>query len=280
MKYTKEQLKKIQEYELEIYKDFKQICDENNFHFIAIGGTAIGSIRHKGFIPWDDDIDVALPYEQYIKVNKIFKEKFSDKYIVVNAETFPDYPNMNEHIVMKGTQFVTKDAKNLKYPQGIFLDIFPEFKTPKDKTLNHKHSRSAYIWNKIMILREIPFPNISFKGIKGKIIHIGTFITSYLIKLIFSHNYLYNKTLKTALKYDNLAEYDYEFFFSPHCGESHQPGNVFDEPTEMPFEDTTMSVSKDVDTYLKKVYGDYMQLPPEEKRIGHAPLILKFKDEG
>ena len=209
--YTADELKKIQLYEMNLFKDFAKVCEENGLKYWGIGGTGIGAVRHKGFIPWDDDIDLAMPYADYVKLNEVFMRDYKDKYTVVNGENYNNYPAMNEHISINGTKFITADAKHLNYPQGIFLDIFPQFKSPTDTKLRVKHGKAMWFWGKVLILRQIPFPNTPFKGAMGKFVHFGTFVVSCLLKVIFSSKWLYKKNLKLSLKYDHLEDFVYIF---------------------------------------------------------------------
>lgn len=277
--YKKEELEKIKKCEMEIFKDFAKVCEQNGLKYWGIGGTGLGAIRHKGYIPWDDDIDVGMTYDDYVKLNEIFMRDFADKYTVVNGENFGDYPAMNEHICMNGTKFITKDAKRLKYPQGIFLDIFPYFKTPTDTKLRVKHGKSMWLWGKILILRQIPFPVIPHKGFKRKIIHCGTFVVSCFLRLIFTHKWLYNKNLRVSLKYDDLEDYYYIFTSNPKYRDWYFKKDVKETIVKYPFEDTEMCFPKDLDGYLVCAYGDYMQLPPEDKRVTHAPVYMEFPKE-
>jgi len=278
-KYTNEELLKVQSIELGIFKDFAKVCEENNLKYWGIGGTGIGAMRHKGFIPWDDDIDVAMPYEDMVKLNEIFERDYREKYTVLNCEKFGDYPSMNEHIILNGTKFVANDVKNLKYPQGIFLDIFPLFKSPVDTEIRMKHVKKAWIWGKILILRQVPFPIIPFSGLPGKLTHIATFCVSMVLKIIFTQKWLYRKNMKISLKYDYLEDFLYEFYSDPVYGHCFFPKDTPDKLITLPFEDTQMKFPSNIDEYLKDCYGDYMQLPPEEKRVGHSPLILEFPKE-
>lgn len=275
--YTESQLESVKALELSIFKDFAKVCEENGLKYWGIGGTGIGAVRHKGFIPWDDDIDVGMTYDDYVKLNETFKKEYADKYTVVNGESFGEYPALNEHIVMNGTKFVTKDAKHLKYPQGIFLDVFPFFKSPADDKLRIKHGKSMWLWGKILFLRQIPFPTIPFKGAFGKVVHFGTFCCSYLLKLVLSQKRIYNISLKKCLKYNDLKDdYVYIFTSSPTYLDYYFDKNVRDNLVKYPFEDTEMLFPADLDGYLTKHYSNYMQLPPKEKRINHAPYILEF----
>jgi len=278
-KYLDFELKKVQQTELSIFKDFAKICKDNNLTYWGLAGTGIGAIRHKGFIPWDDDIDVVMPYEDYVKLNKILMELYSDKYTVVNCENFSDYPGMNEHIILNGTKFITEDSKHLKYPQGIFLDVFPLFKSPVDQKLRMRHVKKTWILGKLLILRQIPFPNIPFDGISGKIVHCATFCCSCILKILFTHKQLYDLNLKTSLKYNDLEDYILEFYSDPQYGHTYFSKDTPNNLMVLPFEDTDMYFPKNIDESLRENYGDYMQLPPIEKRIGHAPLVVKFIDD-
>lgn len=277
--YTPDELKKIQLYELNLFKDFAKVCEENGLKYWGVGGTGIGAVRHKGFIPWDDDIDLAMPYEDYLKMNEIFARDFKDKYTLVNGGKYSNYPVMNEHIVINGTKFVTRDAKHLKYPQGIFLDIFPHFKSPTDTKLRVKHGKSMWLWGKILILRQIPFPNIPFKGAMAKFVHCGTFVVSCLLKVIFPVGWLYKKNLRLSLKYNDLEDFVYIYTFNPKYKDWYFEKDIVNKLKKYPFEDTEMYFPDDLDAYLKHTYGDYMTLPPEDKRKTHAPVVLEFNEK-
>ena len=277
--YEAEQLKKLQEYELEILKDFIDVCKKNNLLYIGLAGTCLGAVRHNGFIPWDDDIDVAMPYEDYLKLNEIFEEKFKDKYTVVNAQKYDDYPLINEHIIFNGTKFVTDDAKHLKYPQGIYLDVFPLYKSPKDEALRKKHYMKAWILGKLLILREIPFPVVPFTGFMRKVIHIATFCISKIIRLFISQKKLYDIILNLSLKYQNAEDYIYEYYFDSKPGLEYFYKEDLSPLKELPFEELMLNFPNNTDVILTRNYGDYMQLPPKEKRVGHAPSVLEFKTD-
>lgn len=119
--YDEATLKKVQQTEMEILRDFIKVCDENNLTWFGDAGSGIGAIRHKGFIPWDDDIDVMLPRKDFDKMMEVIKRDYSDKYSIANVETMKNYPLMTTRIMMKGTTFIEEPLKNIKCDLGIFL---------------------------------------------------------------------------------------------------------------------------------------------------------------
>ena len=123
--YDEATLKKVQQTEMEILRDFIKVCDENNLTWFGDAGSGIGAIRHKGFIPWDDDIDVMLPRKDFDKMIEVIKRDYSDKYSIANVETMKNYPLMTTRIMMKGTTFIEEPLKNIKCDLGIFLDVYP-----------------------------------------------------------------------------------------------------------------------------------------------------------
>lgn len=98
-------LQKLQNMELEILRDFQDLCDRHNLDYFAGGGTAIGAVRHQGFISWDDDIDVNLVRKDYELFLKYAKEEYSDRYEIMNAETSELYSLMSTRWMKKGTKF-------------------------------------------------------------------------------------------------------------------------------------------------------------------------------
>lgn len=118
--YDDETLHHVQRLELMILKDFIKVCTEHNLTYFAYAGTGLGALRHKGFIPWDDDIDVCLPAADHDKVLRIFEEQYSDKYEVINAQKNPQYPLPTSRIMIKGTQFCEEALRDLPLDLGIF----------------------------------------------------------------------------------------------------------------------------------------------------------------
>lgn len=122
--YEPETLQRLQKEILSILDDFLKICNENNLEYFGIAGTGIGAIRHKGFIPWDDDIDIAMPRRDFEKMLKLVQRQMGDKYLILNAKTNPNYPLMTTRLVKKGTVFKEEVMKDVDCPFGIFLDLY------------------------------------------------------------------------------------------------------------------------------------------------------------
>ena len=278
--YSPEILKKLQLCELEIFKDFKTVCDENNLAYFGFAGTGIGALRHGGFIPWDDDIDVAMPREDYDKMTKIFKERFSDKYTVVNAEEFKDFPVMNTHIIINDSLFVTTEERKLKYPKGIFLDIFPLDKTAPSEEFLKKQAYTAWLFSKLLILKHIPFPHIPYSGIKAKLAHIVTATAWFFLNLFcIPHKFLYKKAKSASCKYNDTDSDAYGFFCSTIVfAQTYSKDDIF-PLRSISFEGIEMNFPNKLEKTLTNVFGDFMQLPPPEKRKNHMPDILEFPKE-
>lgn len=275
--YDNDTLSRVKACELEILKDFINVCEENNLTYFGFAGTGIGALRHGGFIPWDDDIDIAMPRADYNKMTKLFKKKFSDKYTVVNAEEFDDFPVMNTHIIINDSLFVTEEERNLKYPKGIFLDIFPLDKTaPSDKLLK-KQAYTAWFFSKLLILKHIPFPHVPFTGIKAKLAHIVTAIAWFFLNLFcIPHKFLYNKAKSASCKYNNTDSDAYGFFCSTVVfAQTYSKDDIF-PLRSISFEGIDMNFPHKLEKTLTNVFGDFMQLPPPEKRKNHMPYKLEF----
>lgn len=272
-------LKKLQKTVLSIFKDFAEICEKNGFTYYGFAGSAIGAVRHGGFIPWDDDIDVAIPRKDFEKLVKIIERDYSDKYFIMSADKFDTYPLMTARLTLKGTRFQEYALKGSTAPLGIFLDVYPLDEAPDSEKERKRRERKAFIYSKLLILKHIPFPYVPFGGIKGKIAHAATATVWFLLNLFrVSHKFLYNKAYKTAVKYNGVESENYEWFFPQKLGNGFVKKADILPTVEFDFEDTKMRLMKEYDTNLKKDFGDYMTLPPVEKRKNHLPYKLKFPD--
>ena len=272
-------LKRLQSIELMIANDLKRICKENDIQYFGFAGTGIGVLRHQGFIPWDDDIDLGFLRDDYEKFIRIAKEELKDKYTVMNCETDPNYPLMTTRLMLKGTKFREEALKDLKCELGIFLDLYAFDQVSDNEEEFKKQCRDAWLYSHLMILRSIPFPVLPVKGIKGKIAHGATAVVYGGLSLLHvSKTWLAKKAKEAATRYNGGKKTkSVNFFFDtlPDMCVYH-----YDELfplVELPFENTTFTFPKEQDRYLRTFYrGDYMQLPPEDKRKNHFPYELDF----
>lgn len=274
-------LKRVQSAELEILRDFVALCDENEITYFGIAGTGIGAIRHGGFIPWDDDIDVAMPREDFNRFVCIVKEKYADKYLVLNGEEYPNYPLLTTRLVMRDTEFVEYPLKDIDCPLGIFLDIYPLDKIPDEEKAFRKQARRAFFFSKLLILRSIPFPVLGFSGMKAKLVHLICGVVHLALACCrVSKKYLYRKCLEVSTMYNHLEKTERIDFLCDTTAylNIHYVKDIY-PLKKISFEGIMLNFPNHIENNLREAYGDFMQLPPEEKRKNHFPYKLKFKEE-
>jgi lipopolysaccharide cholinephosphotransferase len=264
-----ETLIKLHSVLLELLDEFVRICEENNLTYFLTSGTLLGAVRHKGFIPWDDDIDVAMPRNDYEKFLDIYGDLKETSYYVLSdrysKNIIPFYEPFAK-LCKKDTLFAEKSRPSFSHT-GIYIDIWPY-----DKCI-------------------LPFLNLRTKMIKFtwrlyrfKINHNETpknkvkiFIAQILCFLL-SERFLDSLHKKLYLLF-NKYDTKYVSFFSGRYGyrkETHKYNEIY-PLIKIPFEGNYYYVPNNFDLYLKKVYGDkYMKLPPVEERVTHDPEYINF----
>lgn len=279
--YDEKVLKKLQKIELGILKEFDELCRKNNLDYFLVGGSAIGVVRHKGFIPWDDDIDVAMSREDYDKFLEIAERDYSDRYTIINNDTNPKFPLMNTRWGLKGTEYKTEDLKDIPGEFGIFLDIFPQDNVPDNEKKMKKHGTISWIYGKLLVLSGVKKPVLYYYGIKAKILTFIFFLAHYFLKIFhLNSRFFYKKAFKYSTMYNNEKTKRFGYAFDPHRFTSIMvKEDVFPLKT-MKFEGLDVKVPGRIEKYLERRYGnDYMTLPPKEKRHTHPPYSLKFDDK-
>ena len=274
-------LKRIQEVELEILKDFMDICDRHGLDYFGIAGTGIGALRHHGFIPWDDDIDVAMPRDDFEKLLPLVEKEMGDKYLIMNAERYPNYPLMTTRMTMRGTKFKEEALKNIDAPLGIFLDLYPLDKVSDNPKETRRQARDAWFWSKILILRSIPFPMLGFSGWKAKIIHAICGLAHLVLSILHvPKTWIYKKAYEAETRsnhYTKTKNLDFFCDTTPYMN-LYAVKDIY-PLRKLPFEDVELNFPHNLHNNLTGMYGDYMQLPPEEKRKNHYPYELEFFKE-
>lgn len=256
-------LKHLKKIELMILKDFIKICEENNIEYYSYGGTSLGAIRHGGFIPWDDDVDVILFREEYEKFIEITKTKYNEKYDFLCMENYEDYTSTCCKMSLKETKRDDMWINNATFDLGIHIDIFALDYAPKNKI------KWFIYYQKCQILKKMDFlltgTRAATYSTKTRKL-IGTILNPIFNR--FNMLNYYKKCYKRFVKNTNSND-DLLFDISAICYNKPFPKEIFRPPKKVKFESIEVNVPNDVDQFLKIIYGDYMKVPPVEKRPHH-----------
>ena len=277
MSYNQKEVKKTQCVALEVFKYFKKFCDEHGLTYFAIGGTCIGAVRHKGFIPWDDDIDVAMPVDDYYRFLELGQSQIVYPFEIVNPKNIKHYHALYIKLQDASTTFVESFIAD--YPDrysGIYLDVFPVYGLPKDRKLRNKLIRKNELLKKVNY--KLRFPMREMSTLKGKISWLGIGPFRRCVPFYWATEKQQNLFKQIPFNSSNKVYFPWRAI--PGSPGSGNYKNVFFykdfcDTVEMPFEDTTISVPIGFDRYLTMDFGDYMKLPPKEKQTpGHPKAII------
>ena len=261
---TNEQRNVLKNTQLELLDEFKNFCDTHNLRFYLFGGTLLGAIRNNGFIPWDDDIDVCMPRDDYNKFLEFYKE--NDKYFLQSTQTDKYYFYHFVKLTKKNTVYDEFMTQHLKTKKGIFIDIFPINGYP-EKIISKFHYN---FWLFLLNKKSYPLNFIKTKKIKRNCLYILMTILSWVLlwwapyhlcakmRNNFMKRHQYTKSNKVIVGTNLRKIYNRDFFVGI---------------TSIIFEGRIMYGMGDVTKYLTKMYGDYMELPPEAERIPHHYLV-------
>lgn len=254
-------MNRIQEKELEIFKQIKIILEKYNLRYYAIGGTCIGAVRHKGFIPWDDDIDIAMPRHDYdLFMKKYYKElpsgllKMDGYNTRTNNYIFGKIHDENTTLVDCGVKYSTERFT------GAFVDIMPVDGLPligKKKIIQKVNLYSRLNCTVRPWSSSNTTMGYHFKQTIKHIIQIFFRYDKYLEKI---------DTLMKRFSYDEADEVYFTWRYGCETERKVFKKCFFDELVCVPFEDTTILIPQKYHEYLTQDFGDYMKLPPEEER--------------
>lgn len=258
-------LKHLQNVILLIAKDIDQICRKHGIEYYLLGGSCIGAIRHNGFIPWDDDLDIIMTSDNYYKFLSVAKKELSsEKYYI--QEGLKDWPLDFSKVRLKGTIFEEDDDTDVSSDKsGIFVDVF---RLDNISDSNFK-ARVHYILYKYYLcyqLSERSYKNATFKK------KLMMFMAAPL-KIRFIRNLL----IKWLKKQDAYTTNRLAFL----CGRTRfktaiTQKTIYGKPTYVKFEDTYLPVPEKYHQYLTQMFGDYMTLPPEEQRHSQHLKSINF----
>lgn len=265
--FTPETLRKLQLKELDTLVYFKEFCNKNNLLFYLCGGCCIGSLRTGGFIPWDDDIDILMPRDDYEKLYKLWDNDKHERFKLLRTDEKIFTGNIFTTIVDTETTCVKANQAHLDIPFGIMMDIFPIDGCPKGKFKRTMQKLNAMIYS--LFLAQIVPEN------HGGIMALGSKLLLSIVRSPKAREKKWRNAERRMSKY-KIADCEYitELCEGVHSMQPEYPKEWFESVVYREFEGLQMPIPVGYDPYLKKAFGDYMKLPPEDKQKPHHDMIL------
>lgn len=260
-------IEQVWKIELDILQVVHNVCVENGLKYTLAYGTLIGAIRHGGFIPWDDDIDIMMPRNDYNTLLKIWKDVAPTDYIIQDYNTDEDYTNNFAKVRKNNTTFLQfEEEKTKHYHKGIFIDIFPGDRVASGKV----NCSIQYLAFAVNLLYSRGYPS-GASGIMGAIerILLSTKKENYIKRR--------QKAEKVMCRWNDKETSDFVFPCTISCCTHYYPANMFTDLATISFSGKEFCITKEYDRVLRVEYGDYMKLPPEKERVWkHHPLQIDF----
>lgn len=273
-------LKPLHDAILEILMYVHELCNKNDISYCLAYGSVLGAIRHKGFIPWDDDADIYMTLNEYEKFRESLQNEQNKKYYLQELRSIDGMITIAK-LRLNGTTFIEELYRDYDMHQGIYIDIFILFNAPKSN-IQKKFMNFA---NQYMIIKELSNRNY---------IRRKAFIPILTLLRFLPKNFLRKRALKELYKYRNQESAIYYDIDMRKYSKSFWNKNDIFPAKSVNFEGTTLLIPQNYDLYLSRLYGDYMKLPDIEtiRHTQHAsewytdidfktilPNIDCFKDE-
>ncbi len=242
---------------IRILKFLDNICIKNNIKYSLVGGSLIGAVRHNGIIPWDDDIDVGMMYKDFIKLKEILKTN-NNEFELLTYENCDNYYSSHSKLVSKRTKLYENNYEEIEN-LGIFIDIFSFFYIPE------KNGKKFF--------NEIKFKNRLIAGLrkpsKSEDKKLLRYIRYFICNKIIGRKLIYKSFKKVYTKYPKGNSIICEFTGYPFENQV-KDANIFDNLIRKKFNGIDVNIVSQYDKVLKDAYGNYMELPPMEKRVTHG----------
>lgn len=262
-------LRKLQLVEADILEIIGKFCQKHQIKYSLYAGTLLGAVRHGGFIPWDDDVDVFMERNEYNRFLELWEKENVQGYCLQGTNK-PNYSGLSHSKIRKdGTILASFEEMKADGHHGIWVDIFPFDKVPTDKKKRKKFLFKAKL--RMVYTRGVPFTK-------------GGFLLKLISKILLIPSRKRQLKIRNKLErqiidgYKDLTSgYEYMSLASAENFKTFYPAEVIEKISAISFENKSYSAVEDYDKMLSIQYGDYTKLPPEEQRIcKHNPEVLDF----
>lgn len=267
------ELRSLQMVLLEMLVEVDRICKKHAIKYGIDGGTLLGAVRHGGFIPWDDDLDIVMMRSEYVKLRKACeKDLDKNRFFFQDHTTDPHYRWGYGRIRRRGSEFVRCGQEHLKMQTGIFLDIFPRDHVPNFYPLRLVNAFQCFFWRKVLYSQvgKVSAPKPIQRG-------MYKILNTIPAKMAFS-------AYDAMARRQNADGTDfvrcYGFTIATKQKQIYAyPRRWFEDFAPIKFEGEYFPACKDYDEYLAFVYGNYMQMPPPKERRWHPCSKFKLPED-
>lgn len=262
-------IKKLRDTQIEILDKVHSFCDDNNIKYYLYAGTLLGAVRHKGFIPWDDDLDIIMPRKDYDRFIKLFmKSDLLNNYFLQNTDTEPEYHLPFTKIRKKNTLYSEKGLEELDINHGIFIDIFP---------MDFSKKNYGFVYKTRDLLEKNLVHVAGMRQLKIKTVSMFSSILYAATRIMSVHRIL--KIAEWLCK--AVKKGDYYVIFSSYfnCEKETVPVEYYNNPVLLRFDGKQYYAPGEYHKILEIKYGNYMELPPENERENHEVSNILFDVE-
>lgn len=268
---TKKELRKVQLLQLEMAKEVKRICEKHQIKYFLEAGSMLGAVRHGGFIPWDDDLDIGFLREEYDKFIGIAPKELSDKFYLQNSDADDNYGLMFSKLRLKGTKFVENMSQKNEASKEIFIDLFPYNNRSDDEQQAQREAKKFRIWTHLLLIK-CGMHVWEGQGVKKFL----KFLPFQMLAMFYSKDGLRKRMNELNSLHRGEECKDVYLQDGTVAYYWYLPKDILEEFVDKNFEGELFPIPKAYDAYLTRVYGNYMQLPPEEERKTHNIIELDF----
>ena len=269
---TGKELRRMQLIQLDMLVEFDRVCRKHGIKYSMDGGTMLGAVRHKGYIPWDDDADIMMLREEYNKFKRVASELNPDICWLQDHETDPEYRWGYSKLRRTGTTFIRAGQEHIKCKTGVFIDIFPHDDVPK--SVIGQVIQDCYCY----CLRKVLWSEVARKTERSLFWRLWFKLLSFIpVDFVFSR---INKMASKSRNDSSHRARTLMFMAYARMNKGKVPlKELYSMPKEWyldlvdyEFEGVKLLGTRDYDARLRHQYGDYMKLPPENERVAHAPV--------
>lgn len=274
MEYRPDVLEKLHAMEYEILVEVDRVCENLGLVYFLDSGTALGAVRHAGFIPWDDDVDLGMMREDYAKFLREAPGLLGEGYELCYPGKTEHYATLFAKVMKKGTAFWTKETSEAGFEQGVFVDIFPYDRFDGNEGGTLRRVRSCQKWQYLSYLYHSKTITVPHDGALGSAERFACRMAHSVVRRFFDEGTILRKYDRAVAAFATGG--DSCIFCGYPIGRGF-PLDMMLPVSSAEFQGRRFPVPHDVEGYLETMYGkDWRELPPKEKRRNHMPQELNF----